>query len=693
MKKFNKLAAAVAVALGVTVAPQAQAVITVGADTQGDALLFPAFHGQLENYFTISNTANAWIQGHIRFRGAAWSGELRDFDVILSPGDVMVFRVADVDGDGEWEVDQTLDTKNFMYTGMLKSCGSTGAGGATGGASVTTPVAGASYCMEPSFALVPTAAALAAALYDSDGAGPDAATQTEIDNTQAIIDYHKTSGYVEFIGEAVLDGMTHDSMDVLLNFANQPNQTKVNAKRGTTAWEWSDAAGTNTTRWVLDAAGNPTRGANGAPVTVTVAGATSSFRLDRGLSDVPNALSGTAFVTWPGQANGIAYNAEALINFRTATTDHRVDNYRHTGIGYVPMATNPDGSAAVQANIDAWRAVIVHDENGAVTQASSGGKGSPYGAYVYWFNELGSILEDMNSEARISFNNTWGPTLADGDDYGMHAQYSTSGGVNVNAYNNLGDLRIVGNAVENPTNALTTSGLVNPAFFPFDDWDNRLSEGAAGNSRVNSIAEVEEAIRIGGQRMHSYYMDNDTFDKSGQSGDRLTSMFFAYFPTKFYYGEDSLFYGQNTLRNTSAQTGSSYLVQAVRELLLLQKGVSPQVWDLEENTITFQPGAVECISPATLEECFGTPPSTLTFPYELTTMHIGHVKSVLSNGVVPAGFAAGRAEFVLNGSALTQPADDFTVGTNNTSWPGLMYTFELGGGNTISQWRSLHRYN
>lgn len=695
MKKFNKLAAAVAVALGVSVAPQAQAVITVGADTQGDALLFPVFHGQFENYFTVSNTANAWVQGHIRFRGAAWSGELRDFDIILSPGDVLVFRVADVDGDGSWEVDQTLDPKNFMYTGMLKNCGSTNAGGSTGGTSVSTYVAGGNYCMEPNLtALVPDATTLANALYDSDGTGADTATAAEIASIQAIIDHHKTSGYVEFIGEAVLDHMTHDSMDVLLTYASQPNQTKVNAKRGTTAWAWSDAGGDHTTAWTLDGSGNPTRGTSGAPIVNTVAGTASSFRLDRGLSDVPNSLSGTAFITWPGQTNGLAYNAEALINFRTGTTDHRVDNYRHTGTAYTALATNADGSVSTTTTIDAWRAVIVHDENGAIHRANGALLGgSPFGAYVYSFNDLGAALEDMNSEARISFNNTWGPTLADGDDYAMHAAFSTSGGANVNAYNLVGDLRIVGNVTENPSNALTTSGLVNPQFYAFDDWDNRLSETGAGNSRVNSIAEVEEAIRVGGQRFHAYYMDGDVFDKSGSSANTLTSYYFAHFPTKFYYGEDSLFYGQNTLLNISPQTGSTYLVQAVRELLLLQKGVSPQIWDLEENTITYTSSTVECISPATLEECYGTTPSTLTFPYELTSLHVGHIKEVLSNGIGVTGFAAGRVEFVLNGSPLSQPADDFTVGTNNTSWPGLIYTFEVGGSNLISQWRSMHRYN
>jgi hypothetical protein len=118
MRKINKLAAAIAVAVGVGAASTANAVIELKPNCLGDAMLFPIYHGYFENYFTISNMANEWIQGHLRFRGAAWSGEVRDFDVILSPGDVMVFRLADLDGDGQWEIDQSLDPLNFKYTGM-----------------------------------------------------------------------------------------------------------------------------------------------------------------------------------------------------------------------------------------------------------------------------------------------------------------------------------------------------------------------------------------------------------------------------------------------------------------------------------------------------------------------------------------------------------------------------------------------
>ncbi|MBE9562559.1 MAG: hypothetical protein IMF12_06825, partial [Proteobacteria bacterium] len=106
MKRVNKLAASVAVALSLGVMSQANALIELEANSTGDALLFPVYWGDsgVENYFTIMNNDDKWIQGHLRFRGAVWCGELLDMDIILSPGDVFVFRVADLDGDGFWEV-------------------------------------------------------------------------------------------------------------------------------------------------------------------------------------------------------------------------------------------------------------------------------------------------------------------------------------------------------------------------------------------------------------------------------------------------------------------------------------------------------------------------------------------------------------------------------------------------------------
>jgi len=286
-----------AVAVGITIAPQVVATIELHSNGAGDALIFPAYDGRVENYFTISNNALAWVQGHLRFRGAAWTSELRDFDVILSPGDVLVFRIADVDGDGNWEIDQSLDTRNFQYTGQARyDCSDT-----------------TKACMKVDYSMIPE--------------GIDAAN----------VDHQKNTGYVEFIGEAILNNMTHAIMNALVDTDRNSlpvelrrHQTKYHAKRGTNAWMWADTD--------------------------------NNWTNDRRLSDVPNVLTGTAFVTLPGDSYGIAYNAEALVNFRTNGNTHRIDNYKPKNV--------------------AVNSVILHYES-----ASNADGTTPKGDYVYAFND------------------------------------------------------------------------------------------------------------------------------------------------------------------------------------------------------------------------------------------------------------------------------------------------------------------
>ncbi|MCP4695458.1 MAG: hypothetical protein GY862_01215, partial [Gammaproteobacteria bacterium] len=121
MKKANKLIVAIAAAASLSPAAS-QAEIKLKPDGFGDALIFPVFHGLAENYFTISNISYDYVQGHIRFRGAGWGSGLLDFDVILAPFDIFVFRLADLDGDGQWEIDQSIDPDNFAYTSLTGSC-------------------------------------------------------------------------------------------------------------------------------------------------------------------------------------------------------------------------------------------------------------------------------------------------------------------------------------------------------------------------------------------------------------------------------------------------------------------------------------------------------------------------------------------------------------------------------------------
>ncbi len=339
-------------------------------DGMGDALLFPVFNGFVDNYFTVSNNSTDWIQAHVRFRGAEWSAELRDFDIILSPGDVFVFRLADLDGDGAWELDQSLDAENWTYTGLLQS----------------------NNMLESSNALEPSAGVV----------------------SDAQLVHQRRAGYVEVIGEAVLTGLT-----------------KTVALAGVNAWTWSDAA--------------------------------NGFLNDRGLTDVPNVLSGTAFISMAGNANlGLAYNAEAIQDFRTTGGFHRLDTYA------------------------ADTGVILHIDNSLATD----------GFYVYRF------LDSNNFEQRISFNNTWGPTLADGDDLDGTA----------------GD----------------------------DAMDLRFGT-------VNSISEVEAAIVAGGQSFGSYYFDSaDT-----------KSNYFVHFPTKFFYGESSTLYAQTSLQGYIDRSVAALMAQGV----------------------------------------------------------------------------------------------------------------------------------
>ncbi len=549
MKKLHKLAAAVAMAAGIALSPQVGA-IEFKPNGVGDAMLFPAFNGYIENYFTISNHSNTWVQGHIRFRGAAWSAELRDFDVILSPGDVFVFRVADLDGDNLWEIDESLDKKNFEYTGMVHDC--------------TGPAGTVPYCLDASNLLEP-------ALDEKNGI------------TQALIDHQRHVGYVEFIGESVLNGMTHAIMSALTSTTPgvwAPYVTQNGNARGTSAWKWSDAA-------------NGFRTCTG-----------NNHPCDQGLLDVGNWLSGTAFVTIAGQTNGLAYNADVFTNFRTANFSHRIDNYVRTGVA---------GAANVTAGTPS--AVILHHES---ADSQVGGP-SPYGDYVYGCIGMGEPYDD---ELVISFNNTWGPTLADGDD-------------------------TTGNAL--------------------DGWDtarlNYIDSPPINVSEENSVDEVETAIEAAGQVYYSYYFHNKPFDVS-KLGSKATlhSHFFAYFPTKFYYGESLL-----RARLATTKTCQDYINLTVIELLKRGKPLNIEVWDTEENNCTRSSGNISPARPDTVAKVLG---------HELNIFNVDWLKAGFNNPACSA-FKSGRTVVQLLGNIVEEP--------------GLMYTFEIGSDGALSQWRAMQR--
>jgi len=95
----------------------------------GQVVIFPFYDVRSDaafQYFSITNTADDWVQGHIRFRSGKYSVEVLDFDVILSPHDVFTFLVIpNVDGKGtpgfaSFDVD-TLKNSSYFLGGYYDS--------------------------------------------------------------------------------------------------------------------------------------------------------------------------------------------------------------------------------------------------------------------------------------------------------------------------------------------------------------------------------------------------------------------------------------------------------------------------------------------------------------------------------------------------------------------------------------------
>jgi hypothetical protein len=485
--------------------------------------------------------------------------------------------------------------------------------------------------------------------------------------TDPIVDHHLKVGYIEFIGEAVLDNMDHGKMEQLLSdkpaVALAPFQTQQGNKRGVTVWSWSDAG--------------------------------NRFKNDQGLSDVPNALSGTAFITLSGATHGLAYNAEALVNFRTEMVNqpvyadeqyfasgrhllapaHRIDNYRfyHDTDAGIDYALD-DNEMKIRAN----RAVIVHDENvsgpGSATPASKT-LYRPYGDYVLRYDRNAgntSSVEDRYDESMMSFQNTWGPSLADGDDYELMGIRPTYG---------------------------------DPQDDDFDaSWKDYPLPYSLGVP--NSIAEVEEAIRRDGQTFTAYYFDSDKLPNSDTS---LTSQYFAYFPTKVFWGQ---MYDQY-----KAGSYGEYINQAVQMLLAKAKPYCLELWNNTESE------ACRAKSP---EVAFGSPyvpgsgasggagagagaglsgvscrnpnatPCITALGFELSFFDIASVKTRFPgkevSGIDLNDFKGGKVVFDPSITANDPFKNDSSKPNEfGQTWPALMYTFELGEDWSLSHWRSLQR--
>jgi hypothetical protein len=606
-----------------------------------------------------------FIQGHLRFRGAAWSGELLDFDIILTPGDVFVFRLADVDGDGFWEIDQSIDPNNFAYTGMLKSCVP------EGGAGVAK-----SNCMDQNNYLIP------------EPTNNDPAPRGAI--TQELIDHHRNLGYVEFIGEGILNGMTHARLDRLISpelagrLATAGQRTAGN-RLGTHLWSWvlssGDVTGTtsNGTRLPDVDIGpfqDPLLGLNLATTPHTA-------------GDVPNALSGTAFLTQAGQGYGLAYNAEALVNFRTNNPNngHRIENYNVTvnmGAVYPPSALVPQIG------------VILHNENASARAADF--------SYVYGYGEAGGIqyggdvstnnpgpVGTNQQESRISFNNTWGPTLADGDDYTC---------ASVSEWNDFANLRWTNDI---PLN----DGVCDDSR---DNWDWTWGHP----SSPNSIAEVEEAIRkptvpnfpipdgsSPRQLFTSFYFDGATFDKACEGNGRqdnpecsstsLQSWYFGFFPTKFFYGEDANLWTTVAGSGCAGDIGCNvppgsllgrrgYLRAAVEHLITWGKPFNVGIWDIFENF----PNSATCdTSPCTEQQ-----QQSLSLREELAVFNIKNLKDTFGSGAFQ-NWREGRVSLQVWPTANV--CNSINPHDCPTTYPALMYTFDWASDGTLTHWRPMER--
>jgi len=726
MKKLHKLAATVAMALSLGVTHQAYASQALGPfpdrggmvvenGGRGDALLFPVFYGYGENYFTISNSSGEWVQGHLRFRGAAWSGELLDFDVILSPGDVFVFRLADIDGDGYWEIDESLDIKNFQYTGMNLDC-SPEAG--TAGVAKTN-------CLDQQTLLIPQPTN--SDLNDASGkwAGGNI--------TPALIEHHRHIGYVEFIGEGILLP-TSQMTSLMPKFIDPANAKKLatSGQRqtgnglGTSLWSWVDghnaypASDSGTPKKVASNFKTANEGLNPYytdnptctnPSSDTILSVNPLVSLSdscarRTARGVPNVLSGTAFISQVGHNHGVAYNAESIFDFRTnsSSTD---DGERGCKGNTVALGTDC-GSRPVSHRVDNYptdNAVILHHENPRAPAI-----------YNYVYAYAPDTIESV-FEARISFNNTWGPTLADGNDYPLLQDSTPS------------NLPRAGNPYRWLTKSLD------------DTWDS-----PSFPNLNTSIAEVEEAIRKGypssivpngqsgsagyasdnassRQRFTSFYSDNATFDKSCQGNQRadgvpcsagsLSSWYFAFFPTKYFYGEHPDYWvaigtadadrkpGNNALGAPNNTEDSKkllgkhgYLEAAVTNLLNWAKPFNVEVWDIFENTPL--PKTEECLhSPCVVPQ---GPSRVIALREELAYFNIKNLKD-LFEGTTHQTWTDGRVVLMVpqisNMCTSRYPRAPHALdqaGRCIDTYPGLLYTFDVDSTTGyLAHWRPMER--
>lgn len=285
MKKIGLMVIAIAMLFVFTI-PVFAAITAVNAGS-GDALVLPlTFMDSEKNEIALRNNSKEFIQAHIRFRTGLASREVRDFDIIFSPWDVVtIYLIPVMDSiTGEYEITQiSSKDKSFRYNPLSQD-------------------------------------------YDAiDGFVTNYSEGTIIQSAQYLseiqVNYEKTFGYVEVFGEAVLVGLTKPVADAL-----------VAAKQPINAWQWY--------QWNKPGGLVPKAGEK--PIYTAVADATAPkgvstvvggvgtivSTFNNCLADLGNVLTGVTYII-NKENGGIAIDATALQNFRTNTSvvmNHRDGN-------------------------------------------------------------------------------------------------------------------------------------------------------------------------------------------------------------------------------------------------------------------------------------------------------------------------------------------------------------------------------
>jgi hypothetical protein len=257
-----------------------------------------------------------------------------------------------------------------------------------------------------------------------------------------------------------------------------------------------------------------------------------------------------------------------------------------------------------------------------------------------------------------------------------------------------------------------TCGLANNQI---DDWDI-ASTGEFGkdsksvNPAVNSIAEVEEAIRVGGQYFSAYYFDEAAPGAKHSASRSFKTWFFSLSPTKFFYAEGlrlAVFDRDHPEYTSAPTTLTEFQVRAIKELLELPKTFQVNLWDINETpwcgSRQEQLSIAACISPFTAAQCGGTRNAaqggdgttragalncTIVCAEELCVFSIDYLKGIPTVLADTGIFRVGRVEMETTNNNAVAVCD--VAYHNRDDFPSILYNFEIGGGDFV-HWRRMIR--